>query len=458
MTRPGRRANRVAFGALLLGLFVLPLYPKIGLVSVAGTYIPIRLDDVITVGVLLVWITDLLAERRLPRIPSLALPVVLWVAAGFVALVVGAALQHTITWGTGALYWAKPIEYLLLGWMAYDLVTTRRRITLFSGSILSAAAVVVAYGVLQRFGWAPTPPSYLPGSTLGVVTATFGDPHQLAGYLGLIAFIVIALWHQFNGLRLGLAILLVGLAYVLVHTGVRSEFIALTAGTVAFLRWRPTRAPAALLLVALFASAALPNAIERELDRTISRSAVIGTPDDGRGSPAPAVPGVAPGSTSVGDRIGDGLSQDVSLSLRLQDKWPKLLRVTWAHPLFGGGPSAATEAADGYYVRSLVEVGLVGTAAFLALVSTVLVAFWKGFRRATGPSRWLALAALTSTLFVGIVGILIDTWVASRPMQLYWPLVGATLATLQTPGFLAPGGGSGTDPATTEDSTLRSRD
>jgi hypothetical protein len=38
------------------------------------------------------------------------------------------------------------------------------------------------------------------------------------------------------------------------------------------------------------------------------------------------------------------------------------------------------------------------------------------------------VAALAATAFVTIVGVLIDTWVASRVMELFWPLLGASLA------------------------------
>ena len=119
--------------------------------------------------------------------------------------------------------------------------------------------------------------------------------------------------------------------------------------------------------------------------------------------------------------------------MRFQVKWPVLLQIAWAHPFFGGGPSAATEAADGYYVRSLVEIGVIGTIAFLVLLGAVVIRLRAGFARRGGLPRWLALAALVGTLFVAAVGVLIDTWVASRPMQLYWPLVGAALAGLMPP-------------------------
>ena len=99
-------------------------------------------------------------------------------------------------------------------------------------------------------------------------------------------------------------------------------------------------------------------------------------------------------------------------------------------PLLGAGPSAATEAADGYYIRSFTEVGIVGTLAFGALILSVLIALRRVARSPAGDARAAAFGLVAGTFFVAAVGILIDTWVASRPMQLYWPAVGATIAAL----------------------------
>jgi peptidoglycan/LPS O-acetylase OafA/YrhL len=105
-------------------------------------------------------------------------------------------------------------------------------------------------------------------------------------------------------------------------------------------------------------------------------------------------------------------------------------RIAMRDPIFGAGPSAATEAADGYYVRSFTEVGLVGTAAFVAFIGSIMFGFWRVFRRTQQLARSMALGMIAATVFVALVGILIDTWVASRVMQLYWPLAGALLASV----------------------------
>ncbi len=415
--------GHAAFGALLGAMLVFPLYPKIGLLSVGGTYIPVRLDDIITAIAVATWVVSLFSEKRMPRAPRLGYALAAWVGIGLVSVLVGAGLQGTVPWSTALLYWAKPIEYLLLGWMAFDLVTTPSRLRRFLIVVLATAGVVVLIGLLQSANLVPAPPTYVPGSTYGVLTSTFGDAHQLATYLALIALVTVAVWPDAGlGWRAVGVVFLVALSYVLVHTGGRSEFIALLVVSIVLLRWAPLRPQSLVLLAALLVFLALPSFLP---DRGPAPLAPAGAPVPTLVAGATA----APGSVDVGERIGGDLSQDVSLSLRLQLKWPRLLAIAWAHPILGGGPSAATEAADGYYVRSLVEIGVAGTIVFLLAILAVLQALWRTYDTTDGMVRRLALVMFVGTAFTAAVGVLIDTWVASRPMQLYWPLLGAVLAT-----------------------------
>ena len=116
-----------------------------------------------------------------------------------------------------------------------------------------------------------------------------------------------------------------------------------------------------------------------------------------------------------------------SFNERFNIKWRAYIEKTMRSPIVGLGPSAATEAADGYYMRAFVESGIVGLLTFIALIGAVLVSAWRAARHGIGLGRALAGGMVASTVFVALVSILIDTWVASRVMELYWPLLGTTL-------------------------------
>jgi hypothetical protein len=385
-----RRLPDLGFAGLLLALVALPLYPKIGLVSVGGTYIPVRIDDLVMAGVVLLWGVQLWRERRVPRTPPALTPAIAWLALGLVAVVIGAGLLHTVGWVTSLLYWAKPIEYLLLGWLAYDVVVEPRRLLIVLAVVFGTALVVGGYGVLQQLGWVTPPVSYVPHATQKVVTSTFGDRHELAMYLGMLLLLGVVLWHRAGrAVQVAAFVAIVVAVYLLARTSTRSEYLTTGALGLALLIPARTRIPAAVLVVTVivvFFSAG----------------------------------GVAQRGLDVGG--------DVSLGIRFGQKWPQLIGAAMADPIFGIGPSAATEAADGHYVRSFVEVGIVGTAAFAWLILAVVQRLRRVYRSTSGVPRDLALAGLLMIAFIAVVGILIDAWVSSRPMQLLWPLLGIAAA------------------------------
>ena len=255
-----RVARRAASTTLLVALFVLPLYPKIAIVGVTGTYIPIRIDDLVIACAAAVWIVALALSRRLPAAPgALSLAVTLWLGVTLIAVLVGAFVLDSIGIVAGAAFWAKPIEYLLLGLMAYDLVRNGWlpiRVVLMT--VLASAAIVTGYGIAEHFGLVP----HLPGEIAppGGTTSTLGDFHELASYLGLIIILVVCLFHDAGSrrTRVGLVMLAVGSIFVQFWTGARSEYIALFVVLLGLAVWRPTRRPAVLVAMAMVAAFVSP--------------------------------------------------------------------------------------------------------------------------------------------------------------------------------------------------------
>jgi hypothetical protein len=399
----------------LLTLFLLPIYPKIGLVSVPGTYIPVRADDILIAILGVLWLLSLIAARRRPNLPPLiVVAAAAWIAATLVALLVGSLLLGSIALGTGLAFWAKPIEYLLLGFVCYDLVRSQIvSVRALLVAIFASAAIVIGYGVLEHFALVPR----MPGTRAqpGVVTSTIGDMHEFASYAGIIGLMSVALWHRatrtpFRVAALGgLAMLLMTMFY----TGARSEYVAIGVGLLGLALWKPSRLPAAVGIAVMVALFVAPIAV----DSLRPRSAPPTDP------PQVAAPGV--GSRNVWERFqGEVFGQ--SFEERF-GKWQRMLHAASASPIVGLGPSAATEAADGYYVRSYVESGIVGLTAFLSMVAVIFISAWRQASQSAGFARALAVGLLASTAFVALVGILIDSWVASRVMELYWPLVGISL-------------------------------
>ena len=396
---------------VLTTLFLLPLYPKIGLLSVSGTYIPVRADDILIAILGLVWAGHLIVHRRRPAAPPVVSgPAVSWVAITFVSLVVGTVVLGSISPITGLAFWAKPLEYVLVGWIFYDLVSQRlvsMRAVLVT--VFASTTIVVTYAMAEHFGLAP----HLPGLTPppGVVTSTFGDVHELAAYLGIVTIVLVATRHQLRGNLSWLALLaLVPLVASMFFTAVRSEYVALGLCLLGLAFWRPARVPAIVGISIMALLFAMPF-VARLL------------PPVGSGQSPPAV--VDP-SDNVTERFL-GFEVSSSFNERVNVKWRSMFDRTMRSPIIGLGPSAATEAADGYYMRSFVESGIAGLTAFLVLIGALIVSAWRAARQASGFAKALAVGMVASTAFVAMVSILIDTWAASRVMELYWPLMGTAL-------------------------------
>ena len=99
------------------------------------------------------------------------------------------------------------------------------------------------------------------------------------------------------------------------------------------------------------------------------------------------------------------------------------------HP-FGSGPGTAGPAVlrsqntgvltENYYLQLGVEVGIIGLALFLAILSGVALALW----RQTGEST-LALALFASLIGISAINLVLHGWADSTIALLWWGATGA---------------------------------
>lgn len=106
---------------------------------------------------------------------------------------------------------------------------------------------------------------------------------------------------------------------------------------------------------------------------------------------------------------------DASFNLRF-NHWAQLLDGFFRHPVFGLGPSITTEAADGNYIRILVESGLVGMTLWILLLIQIFKSLMK--------KDWINYFAKISFYSILIGAIFIDLFEASRIMPVFWLIVG----------------------------------
>jgi hypothetical protein len=120
---------------------------------------------------------------------------------------------------------------------------------------------------------------------------------------------------------------------------------------------------------------------------------------------------------------------DISFSTRLEAEWPRAVQAFMYNPLLGKGYSTITAATDSSYMRSIGEVGILGTVSFFAI-------FFVFARKAAGAMRESPKDTLRLSFVAGVVAglmgllvnaTLIDIFEASKVAFVLWLVLGITM-------------------------------
>ncbi len=126
--------------------------------------------------------------------------------------------------------------------------------------------------------------------------------------------------------------------------------------------------------------------------------------------------------------------EDRSTNIRLAVEWPRAIRALTKNSLLGTGYSSITLATDNEYLRSLGEVGIIGSLSFLlcfVLIITELVKrFWRN--KTFNTQKLLVASALALLPGVFLNMVFIDILEASKFAIMFWLFLGITLAHART--------------------------
>src|SRR5436190_775937 len=99
-------ANKLIYLAVLLLIFV-PLYPKFPLLGVSGTFVAIRLEDILLAAVLAVLSLLAFKDKFKDFFPSIGKSIWLYWLAGFVSVFSAIFITKTAAINLGLLHWAR---------------------------------------------------------------------------------------------------------------------------------------------------------------------------------------------------------------------------------------------------------------------------------------------------------------------------------------------------------------
>lgn len=465
---------KYATGLLLL---VIPLYPKFPLWFVPDTYVSIRLEDFLVVGVLLGWLVIMLRRRiRIYEYPVIQVVCLFW-AVVFLSSASAILVTKTVSAHVSLLHAARRVEYMAVVFLAASAVINREILRFFIKLVVLAAFVAALYGLGQKFFALPVISTmnkeFAQGLALSLgpearVNATFAGHYDLAAYLVPVLIITLVLVFVFKKWREKLMILFLFFLFVwlMLASASRISFVAYLMVAVGLLvvvnkkRWAIPVVVISLIMAAFSQSLTsrygrLINVAVVDVYQKLSAVRLVAERQQKGMSSGPGISVMPSPTTEAGGEGVVGVPtkvvrasprprkprpfptpvpmpvvEDRSMSIRLNVEWPRAVKSLVKNPLLGTGPSSITLATDNDYFRALGETGAVGFLGLLAVFARIFAITKPLLRRSVstieGAFGW---AMVAGTIGLLINGIFIDVLEASKVAITYWLLVGIWLGT-----------------------------
>ncbi|KKU65110.1 MAG: hypothetical protein UX87_C0001G0021 [Candidatus Amesbacteria bacterium GW2011_GWA1_47_16] len=416
---------------LALVLIFIPLYPKFPLVSVSGTFVAIRLEDVLLAFVAGIFTWGLIKNRGLFEFTPLSRALLLYLTVGLIASFSGIFLTRSSALTQGFLHYFRRLEYMSLFFVGYAWLKGLKQVNFLVRVVLMTSLLVAVYGLGQQFFGFPvvttTNSEFSKGLALTLgqgarINSTFAGHYDLAAFSVFPLFLIIALL-PFASRKLPLLVLAALVYWTLLLSASRITFASffLSAAVLLLIIRRP------LWLLPLAAAAIIGVVVSPQL---LGRYRSLIT-NHLKISLVSTVSAQETGSKDVND-TPDALKpplvpEDRSFNIRLRVEWPRALRAVSKNPVLGTGFSSVGLAVDNDYLRSLAESGILGLAAFLLIIARyfktslpLIISYRQDLCHAF-------VISVTCSLFSLLINaVFIDVFAASKIAVFTWLCLGLT--------------------------------
>lgn len=453
---------------LISFLFIfIPLYPKFPLVNVAGTFVAVRVEDIfiaLTVGI---WGFYLIKSGQLKSFlaDKLNQAFMLFFFIGALSLFSANFLTHSVVSHISFLHWMRRMEFMMLLPVVATVVKTRKQLIVSLITLMLVVVLVNIYALGQQYlNWpviSTTNSEFSKGLILSLtpgarVNSTFAGHYDLGVFLAMVLVIISAL---FFGVRKTLKVILIFLGVVsllvLIMTSARLSFVAAFIGIILSLIFSKKNKYILLILIICVGILIYPSNLRDRLISTVTINIFgqgeryQGETDDQKIRSRLNIPTLAIKTSSDSaetSTIGSPSAQTASditpgepidttelgvyrsFSIRLNLEWPRALTAFYKNPFLGTGYSSLGIATDNDILRSLGEVGLLGTTAF----GLVLFESFKRVReQIKNQDKFLKyFSAGVSAMVIAFLinSLFIDVFEASKVATLFWMMLGLSLA------------------------------
>jgi len=401
---------------LYLVLFSMLLSPEVtvgGGVLAERRQIVLRLEDVLLVVIALSWLAKTALNKEMGLVVKTPLNrfILFYVVASVMATLLG-YLTGTVKTAAGFFYVLKYVEYFIVYYMTVNNVRDRtqaRRLVL-TAFVTAAVVSVVALAQIPSGGRVSAP-----------FEGEVGEPNTLGGYLIFMCAVAAGITLEsarFKARLWGTAML--GLMGVpLLFTLSRASYLAVlpTVLVLAALSSRRRLMVSCLVLGVLSAPLVLPTVLPKSV---LKRVLYTFEPERGQATV----------------RVGK-VAFDPSTSERLiafEQAFQGWLR----RPILGFGVTGF-RFMDAQYARTLVETGILGFAAFMALLWAVLKSGLASFWSLSNPEeRGLALGFVAGTVGLCVHAIGSNTFIIVRIMEPFWFFAGVVMLLPALPAEAEP--------------------
>ncbi len=443
---------------ILLSVLIvfIPLYPKFPLMTVRGTYVAIRLDDIVVATCILTWLIFQI-KNHFPLFKYKITPLFI---AYFIAIILS-TLNAILIYQTGRssiliLNTFRRFEYISLFFLTLEGVKSKKDFLypyLFS---LLALIGIAIYGYGQKYLQFPVISTmneeFSKGQLLQMsvwtrISSTFAGHYDLAAYLSLvlIPILAVALLIKNKSLKIiSFLLFLVGFHLLTLTASRISIFAFWGSATLCLILIRKYLwvVPLTFLVIFSFFNS-------RDLNQRLLATVKIFNVKTTSSTPSPApttIPSLAPTLIPTKGPIiayvtpiptvfrNKPLEEFISLDadagvarsgeIRFNVEWPRAITAFRKNPLLGTGLGSITLATDNDYLRFLGESGLLG---FLSFSFIFIYLFIKSLpfiiKRKTDLYSQLPLIFFSVMICVWSNAIFIDIFEASKVAYPLWILM-----------------------------------
>ncbi|MBI2018964.1 O-antigen ligase family protein [Candidatus Daviesbacteria bacterium] len=455
---------------LTLFLFIfIPLYPKFPLLSIPGTYVAVRLEDVLIALAIILW-TGYIGIKKAWSFfakDNIGRAFLLFFSIGGLSLFSAIFLTHSVEPHLGILHLLRRMEFMLLLPIVATIFTTKKRLILVLVILFLTTFAVNIYGLGQQYLDLPvistTNSEFAKGLILRLtpgarLNSTFAGHYDLAVFLASALVVFTALFFAASRVWKILILAISALSlFILVLTAARVSFIAAFIGILFALIFSKKKKYLILIFISLALVLLYPSQLRDRLKGSVTVNLLnLGQRYEGRNlnqqlesklniptlpykmasrsalaTPFASAEAGLPVDITPGEPINEvDLAVYRSFQIRLNIEWPRAVNAFLKNPFLGTGYASLGIATDNDFLRSLGEVGILGTAAFFLILLSIWKKIYQGIRNEDKLIRYFCAGTLALIGVFLLNGLFIDVFEASKIASLFWMILGLNLGIL----------------------------